>query len=50
MTYLYFKKNNINSDLASLCQNYNIPLNHHDALIYTKACAKLYLISAQKNI
>jgi DNA polymerase III subunit epsilon len=29
--------------LASLCQIYSIPLNHHDALSDAKACAELYL-------
>ncbi len=38
-TYRIFKKN-----LASLCQYYNIPLNHHDALSDAKACAELFKI------
>lgn len=37
-TYRIFKAN-----LASLCQNYNIPLNHHEALSDARACAELYL-------
>jgi DNA polymerase-3 subunit epsilon len=31
------------SNLATLCQEHNIPLNHHDALSDAKACAELYL-------
>jgi len=31
------------SNLADLCQEYNIPLNHHDALSDARACAELYL-------
>ena len=31
------------SNLANLCQEYNIPLNHHDALSDARACAELYL-------
>lgn len=31
------------SNLASLCQHYQIPLNHHDALSDARACAELYL-------
>ena len=31
------------SNLATLCQENNIPLNHHDALSDAKACAELYL-------
>lgn len=38
-TYRIFKAN-----LASLCQEYNINLQHHDALSDAKACAELYLI------
>ncbi len=38
-TYKIFKSN-----LAVLCSQYSIPLNHHDALSDAKACAKLYLI------
>ncbi|MFZ4797859.1 MAG: 3'-5' exonuclease, partial [Bacteroidia bacterium] len=36
-TYRIFKAN-----LASLCQDYNIYLQHHDALSDAKACAELY--------
>jgi DNA polymerase-3 subunit epsilon len=32
------------SNLASLCRNYNIPLNHHEALSDARACAKLFLL------
>jgi DNA polymerase-3 subunit epsilon len=31
------------SNLASLCDKYNIPLNHHEALSDARACAALYL-------
>ena len=41
-TYRLFKDN-----LASLCSQYNIPLNHHDALSDAKACAELFLIHLQ---
>ncbi len=37
-TYRIYKSN-----LANLCQEYSIPLNHHDALSDAKACAELYL-------
>jgi DNA polymerase-3 subunit epsilon len=37
-TYKIYKAN-----LAKLCQEHNIPLNHHDALSDAKACAELYL-------
>ncbi len=30
-------------NLAAVCQNYNIPLNHHDALSDARACALLFL-------
>lgn len=30
------------SNLATLCQAFNIPLNHHDALSDARACAELY--------
>jgi DNA polymerase-3 subunit epsilon len=33
------------SNLANLCQEFNIPLNHHDALSDARACADLYLRS-----
>ncbi|MFZ4398538.1 MAG: 3'-5' exonuclease [Bacteroidales bacterium] len=42
-TYRIFKDN-----LASLCRNYNIYLQHHNALSDAKACAKLFLINLQK--
>lgn len=32
-----------NDNLASLCSEYKIPLNHHDALSDARACAELYL-------
>lgn len=38
-TYKLFRKN-----LASLCHDYQIPLNHHDALSDAMACAKLFMI------
>lgn len=31
------------SNLANLCQEFNIPLNHHDALSDARACAELWL-------
>ena len=31
------------SNLANLCQEFNIPLNHHDALSDARACAVLWL-------
>ncbi|OYX85151.1 MAG: exonuclease [Flavobacteriales bacterium 32-34-25] len=37
------------SNLANLCQEYNIPLNHHDALSDARACAELYLMSLEKQ-
>ena len=43
-TYRIFRDN-----LASLCRNYKIPLNHHDALSDAKACAQLFLIHLQKE-
>ena len=36
------------SNLANLCQEHNIPLNHHDALSDARACAELWLMSLQK--
>ncbi len=39
-TYKIYKSN-----LANLCQEHKIPLNHHDALSDAKACAELYLRS-----
>jgi DNA polymerase-3 subunit epsilon len=38
-TYQLFHDN-----LASLCQKYNIPLNHHEALSDAKACGRLFLL------
>ncbi len=38
------------TNLADLCHQYKIKLNHHDALSDALACAKLYLISQQTNI
>ena len=35
--------------LASLCKQYNIPLNHHDALSDAKGCGELFLMY-QKTI
>ncbi|MDP4268285.1 MAG: 3'-5' exonuclease [Bacteroidota bacterium] len=32
-----------NDNLASLCNTYKIPLNHHDALSDARACAELFL-------
>lgn len=43
-TYRIFKEK-----LISLCQNYSIPLNHHDALSDARACATLFLIHLRKN-
>jgi len=37
------------SNLASLCEVYEIELNHHDALSDARACAKLFLISQNKS-
>lgn len=37
-TYKIYKSN-----LANLCQEHGIPLNHHDALSDARACAELYL-------
>ena len=42
-TYRIFKNN-----LAALCKQYNISLNHHDALSDAKACATLFLIHLHK--
>ncbi len=33
-----------NNNPASLCNNYKIHVNHHDALSDAKACAELFLI------
>jgi DNA polymerase-3 subunit epsilon len=38
-TYRLYKDN-----LASLCKEHQIPLNHHDALSDARACAELYLM------
>jgi DNA polymerase-3 subunit epsilon len=43
-TYRLFHKN-----LATLCQEFNIQLNHHDALSDAHACAELFLIHQQKE-
>lgn len=42
-TYKIFDDN-----LASLCKEYKIPLNHHDALSDAMACAELYQIHLRK--
>lgn len=42
-TYKIYKSN-----LANLCQEYNIPLNHHDALNDARACAELWLRNLEK--
>jgi DNA polymerase-3 subunit epsilon len=42
-TYKIYGKN-----LASLCQQYRIPLNHHDALSDARACAELFLLHLKK--
>lgn len=39
-TYKMYKSN-----LAALCNEYNIPLNHHDALSDARACAELFLMN-----
>jgi DNA polymerase-3 subunit epsilon len=43
-TYRLYRKN-----LATLCKEYNISLNHHDALSDARACAKLFLIHQQNE-
>ena len=43
-TYRIFKKK-----LSFLCETYQIPLNHHDALSDAMACAQLYLIYLKNN-
>jgi DNA polymerase-3 subunit epsilon len=43
-TYKLFRKN-----LGTLCQEFNIHLNHHDALSDARACAELFLIHLQKE-
>ena len=42
-TYKIYKSN-----LAALCSDYNIPLNHHDALSDARACAKLFQMHLNK--
>lgn len=42
-TYKIYKSN-----LASLCSDYNIPLNHHDALSDARACATLFQMHLNK--
>lgn len=43
-TYKLYRDN-----LASLCQQHSIPLNHHDALSDARACAKLFKMHLQKQ-
>ena len=43
-TYKIYKSN-----LANLCQEHGIPLNHHDALSDARACAKLFLLHLESN-
>ena len=43
-TYRIYKSN-----LASLCSQYQIPLNHHDALSDAKACAELFKIHLENG-
>lgn len=43
-TYRIYKQN-----LASLCDEYKIPLNHHDALSDARACAELFLRYLKNN-
>lgn len=38
-----------NVNLASLCSQYCIPLNHHDALSDARACAKLFMMYLESN-
>lgn len=42
-TYRIYKDN-----LASLCRNHHIELNHHDALSDARACAELYIRHLEK--
>lgn len=42
-TYKIYKSN-----LADLCKEHQIPLNHHDALSDARACAELYLRHLKK--
>lgn len=43
-TYKIYKSN-----LADLCREHKIPLNHHDALSDARACAELYLRHLKNN-
>lgn len=43
-TYKLYKKN-----LATLCQENNISLNHHDALSDANACAELFKLYLRRN-
>ena len=43
-TYKIYKSN-----LANLCKEHKIPLNHHDALSDARACAELYTMWLNKN-
>ncbi len=43
-TYRIFRSN-----LAALCNQYQIALNHHDALSDARACAALYLLHLNKH-
>lgn len=36
--------------LQDCCEQYNIPLHHHDALSDAEACARLYIISLGKEV
>lgn len=36
--------------LQECCEQYNIPLHHHDALSDAEACARLYIISQGKDV
>lgn len=38
------------NNLASLCGEYNIPLNHHDALSDARACAELFNLHLNNNL
>ena len=38
------------SNLASLCEEYKIELNHHDALSDASACAKLFQLYLLENV
>lgn len=43
-TLRYYKKG-----LATLCERFGIPLNHHDALSDAKACAQLFMMSQNQS-